>query len=563
MDYAKQLSERQTPQSEKIPGSTQVPNSAGGFAWPVDDWTRLDRFLVLGNEGGPYYARERTLTVENAAGVLRCLALDGPRAVARIAAVSDAGRAPKNDPAIFALSLAVTHGDSKTKAAALATLPAVCRVGTHLFHFLQALEQLRPHGPKEGHAPNGGPAVGVYGRSVRRGLGRWYTGKDIDALAYQAIKYQQRDGWAHRDVLRLAHPKTDEAARARLLRWMVGKPVEDAAALPALVRAFLQVQAEPSDVKAAVRLIRQYDLPREALPTELLQSADVWAALQERMPMTALIRNLPTLTRVGVCAPLSAGTQHVVAQLGDADRLRKARIHPIQLLAALRTYAQGHGERGKAIWEPVGQIVDALDGAFYLAYGNLTPSTARHVLALDVSGSMGGGNMGGVPGLTPREGACAMALVLAHQYPANVIIGFTTSGPGVFAVGGSAHGPGYAKAVAPLEITAKWRLDQATAYVARLPFGGTDCALPMLWAEAEKVQADAFTVITDNETWAGNIHPSQALRQYRQRLGIPAKCAVIGMTATQFSIADPADAGMLDVVGFDTAVPQLLTDFIG
>jgi 60 kDa SS-A/Ro ribonucleoprotein len=33
------------------------------------------------------------------------------------------------------------------------------------------------------------------------------------------------------------------------------------------------------------------------------------------------------------------------------------------------------------------------------------------------------------------------------------------------------------------------------------------------------------------------------------------------MTATEFSIADPSDAGMLDVVGFDTATPQLITDF--
>jgi 60 kDa SS-A/Ro ribonucleoprotein len=28
-----------------------------------------------------------------------------------------------------------------------------------------------------------------------------------------------------------------------------------------------------------------------------------------------------------------------------------------------------------------------------------------------------------------------------------------------------------------------------------------------------------------------------------------------------FSIADPADGGMLDVVGFETATPQLIADF--
>ena len=56
-------------------------NSAGGYTWPVDDWVRLDRFLILGAEGGSYYASERTLVRENAEAVERCLRADGRRAV--------------------------------------------------------------------------------------------------------------------------------------------------------------------------------------------------------------------------------------------------------------------------------------------------------------------------------------------------------------------------------------------------------------------------------------------------------------------------------------------------
>jgi len=50
---------RATPQHEQILGSNQVPNSAGGFAWNLSDWQRLDRFLVLGTEGGMFYIGER------------------------------------------------------------------------------------------------------------------------------------------------------------------------------------------------------------------------------------------------------------------------------------------------------------------------------------------------------------------------------------------------------------------------------------------------------------------------------------------------------------------------
>src|SRR3954453_19137177 len=97
---------KKTPQSQPIPGTAQVRNDSAGYVWAVDDWARLRRFLILGSEGGSYYASERTLTRENAQALERCLAQDGPRAVAEIVRVSAQGRAPKNDPAIFALAMA-------------------------------------------------------------------------------------------------------------------------------------------------------------------------------------------------------------------------------------------------------------------------------------------------------------------------------------------------------------------------------------------------------------------------------------------------------------------------
>ena len=94
-----------------------------------------------------------------------------------------------------------------------------------------------------------------------------------------------------------------------------------------------------------------------------------------------------------------------------------------------------------------------------------------------------------------------------------------------------------------------------------MPMGGTDCALPMVYATEQGLGVDTFVVYTDNETWAGKIHAHQALAEYRRRSGIAAKLVVVGMTATGLSIADPWDAGMLDVVGFDGAVPSLIADF--
>jgi 60 kDa SS-A/Ro ribonucleoprotein len=98
MSYLKRFGTRRVPQSGPIPGSGQVSNSAGGFAWEVDDWARLRRFLILGSEGGSYYASESTLTRENAQAVERCIREDGLRAVAEIVPCQRAGAGAEERP---------------------------------------------------------------------------------------------------------------------------------------------------------------------------------------------------------------------------------------------------------------------------------------------------------------------------------------------------------------------------------------------------------------------------------------------------------------------------------
>jgi 60 kDa SS-A/Ro ribonucleoprotein len=549
--YARHVSTRLTPQSEPIPGSPQLRNSAGGFAFAVDDWVRLDRFLVLGAEGGSYYAGERALTLESAAAVRRCLEADGPRTVARIAELSEGGRAPKNDPAVFALAMAAGMGRAETRAAALAALPRVCRTGTHLFQFADAAEGFRG-----------------WGRALRRAVGAWYAGRDPRDLAYQLAKYQRRGGWSHRDLLRLCHVKLDGPANAAA-RWAVGKPD----ALPADAAGALAPLAGSEAVRRAtsaaevVRLVREYRLVRECVPTRWLREPAVWEALLADMPLAALVRNLATMTRVGLLTPASDATYVVLGALGDAARLRRSRLHPVAVLAALLTYSAGRGARRTTSpvppfpfapwvtpvttearvqrWSPVPRVVDALDAAFYTTFANAEPTGGRWLLALDVSGSMGCGTIAGVPGLTPRVGSAAMALVTAGSEPHHHVVGFT---------GGPAG-------VAPVPISPRRRLDDALGVVSALPMGPTDCALPMRYALERGLAVDVFVVYTDSETWYGSVHPAQALRQYRERTCIPAKLVVVGMVSNGFTIADPDDAGMLDVVGFDTAVPQLLIEF--
>ena len=312
-------------------------------------WVRLERFLVLGNEGGTYYATERKLTLENAGCVRECLTEDAARTIKTIVDISDAGRAPKNDPALFALALAAGSGHAALAGAALSR---VARTGTHLFQFVEAVKAFRGWGP-----------------SLKAMVGNWYAGQSVDDLAFQVTKYVQRGGWTHRDVLRRSGPPAPTPNHEALYRWVAkgmdgmgprsvlrqkdGKPLEyhghDPALLPAIVHAY-EATKRATTKDEVIRLIRDERIPREFLEgshSAMLNHPEVWDALLERMPLTATIRNLGKMSAVGLSKPHSAAVKTVCDRLGDADTIRKSRLHPIALLIALKTYASGRGLKGR------------------------------------------------------------------------------------------------------------------------------------------------------------------------------------------------------------------------
>jgi 60 kDa SS-A/Ro ribonucleoprotein len=530
-----------------------VENNAGGFVFKLDEWKQLERFLILGTEGGTFYVSEKKLTADNANKVLLLLKKDGVKVVEKTVEMLKSGRAPKPDVAIFVLALAASKGDDATRKAALAAVPSALKTGTHLLKFVDTVNGLRG-----------------WGRGLKKAVQLWFKGRKDETLALQLVKYKQREGWSMKDVLRLAKPVPETDVQGKLFGWTAKNekaewakaqvaPGDKAldfvwAAEQASGTKFVAEQADTEQAKAIlaeanqasvkklVDLIVTYRLPREALPTEALNKVEVWEALLQEMPMTAMIRNLGTMSKIGLLKPLSDAERLVFQRLTDAERLRGSKVHPIQVLSALRTYSSGRGVRSAATWNVSNKVVEALDEAFELSFGAIEPAGTRHLLALDVSGSMTTGEIAGVPGLTPNVASAALAVVAARTEPWTAIMGFD-------------HG------IRELGLTAKDSIVDATRKVSNIFNGGTNVALPMTWALENKIQVDTFVVLTDNETWAGNIQPVQALKKYRQATGIGAKLIVVGMTSTGFTIADPEDSGMLDVVGFDGATPALMAKF--
>lgn len=530
VNYGKHFNTQNTPQSQPIPGTNQVANSAGGFSFELDHWKQMDRFLILGAEGGSYYAGEHKLTEENALNLLKCIKEDGKRAVSRIVEISDAGRAHKNDAALFALALAASKGSEDTRKFALDNLSKVARIGTHLFHFAEFVNSQRG-----------------WGRGLKRAIANWYSSMETSKLSYQAVKYQQRDGWSHRDLLRLAHPKADAGStRNDIYHWMI-KGWEGVGDLPHPVKdlqiiwAFEKAKKAENEVEVA-KLITEYHLPLEAIPTDK-RGPRVWEALLPSMGSTALLRNLGNLSKCGL---LANGAWDVIKQvttkIKDFETLKKDRVHPLSVLAAINTYGSGHGIRGHGSWDVVPDVLEALNSAFYASFDAVLPANKRFILGVDVSGSMDGGSVSGIAGLTPRIAAAAMAMVTYRTEAQATVMGFSDT-------------------LVPINITRNDTLEKVIQRMQSIPMGSTDCSLPMTWALKNRIKADVFMVLTDSETWSGRNHPVQALQKYRREMGIPAKLIVVGMVSNKFSIADPNDSGMLDVVGFDTATPEVIRAF--
>ena len=543
------ISTVRTPQTQPIPGrADQVRNAAGGYVFAKDLFTRLEDFLILGTTGGTYYIDQTTLTFDNAQVVFDAIAADGRRAVALAVDVSDGRppRAPRNEPALFTIAVAITRGDLDTRRAARAALPKVARTTNHKAIFFGYWKNL--HGK-----PTGGGTAPRIGRLTRGAFGDLFLADSPDAVAFKACKAAARktgsgEPFALRDLLRIAHPKADSEQRKTLFGWIAGNVTdEQARAVLPSVDAFLTAKSVALP-EQAVQVVTERGVPWEFLPDHVLASPMVWEALVDSVGMTALLRNLARMTRIGALRPLSDATRRAVARLTDPVELAKGRIHPLDVFLAGRVYAAGHSRPNPHAeahrWIPVPQILDALEESFEAAFGNVPPSGRRLLVAVDSSRSMtwGGVSVGGTPVGTPYEIGCVMAVILSRIER------------------GNAHVIDVDTGVHTSRVTARTNLREIAMW--RPSGGGTDLSLPFAWARSQRLNVDGVLVLTDNETWAGAAHPVQELAAYRSAVNPAARAVVAAMTATGHTIGDTRDPGVLNIAGFDASLPQLVTGFV-
>ncbi|HAZ47258.1 MAG TPA: TROVE domain-containing protein [Cyanobacteria bacterium UBA11369] len=516
--------QQQTPQSQPIPGreSEMIQGRSGGWMFDAGIWKMLRRCLLIGTAKSTYYAGKRELT-EDFVAVVREAVAENPTKVAEEILYASDGRSINNSAPIFALVLLSMGEAPEAKKAFQEIFPQVVRTGSHFYEWLNYTKSLRG-----------------FGKVIREVGKNWLSREDVKGLAYQLLKYQQRQGFSHRDALRLFHVKPTTEDQQLLFNWVIKGWEELPSEIPSEALAqiwwYEWLKRNPDQTHEA---ISQGRLTHEMAAPVGKMDKQAWQLLFNQMPIGAMLRNLGSLTELGVLrADAGANLSRVEAVLNNKEHLRKGRIHPIDVLKALKTYQSG-GRLGRSqkTWNPVSRIVDILETAVELSFEVVEPTGKSFMHAVDVSGSMG--SLVADMGLSCCEIATTMALVTAKAEKNYTIRGFATD-------------------FRNLDITAKDSFSSAVRKASNQNFGGTDASVAYDWMIKNKFKADVVCFWTDSESWAGRRHPSQALAEYRNKVNRNVKAVYVTLAPYRITLVDPKDPLSWDLAGFDPSTPRVI-----
>lgn len=522
----------------------------GGVANIIDKWTQFHRFLIMGAVDGYYVGMKEQLD-EAKTLIDSCLVEDRYRTLAMIQDVTKNRRAAKIDPPLFAYALALSHQDYEIRKAAYPYLYNIAGYSTALFHLFAFTAKQRK----------------ISGQGIRKAFASWYTDprRTPEKLAYQVAKYQQRDGVSHSDILRMVHPKAADSMVMRtsfkqeglgeavfydytadpkgaIYDWVMGR--EAGGFLPPFLAVVNKINRDTNDgslgVEELTQLILMHKLPREVIPTKWLNDPGVWSALLVDMPMEAMLRNLGKMGSIGLLEPGAAGN-YVKAKIENADAVFNSGLHPMKIFQAQKVYEQGRGDRGSLTWRVNTRIVEALDEAFYMSFGNTEATGKKVCIGVDLSSSMSGCTVLGMENVLASTAAAIMAMATIRAEPECAIIGYN-------------EGP------IELPISARQRLTDVERLIRSKMGGGTDCGVPYALMGQLKEQVDAFVVYTDDAHGFG-VNPQRCLDKYRATVNPEALAASVAFSSANYQhIAH--DRRNLALAGMDTAVPQLLAQFI-
>jgi len=517
---------KETPQNKPIPGreSEMKKNLAGGYSFKASDWTALRRWLLVGSMSGAYYQGKEEMTEANIKVLNRCIKANASKVGEEIIDASKKGTSVHTP--IFAL-VVLSMGDASSKNVFRDIFNSVIRTASHLYEFTSYVKDMRG-----------------FGSVIHKAVNGWLDAKEAKELEYQLLKYQNRNGWTHADILRKFKPKTEDVNKNSVYKWAVGKGfnIVEANGLNRIAGYEILKSASTSE-DAVILMINDLKLTHEMIPANIKRTTGIWEALFHNMPVGATIRNLGNLTEKGIFK--NVANLDLLEKKLSKENLAKAYIHPINFASALLVYQSGgHLGRSKLTWNTVPRILDIMNQGIQDCFEVLEPTGKQFFYALDVSGSMTG-NMVGNMWLAPYQVAGILALASVKSEKNYFVGGFDTR----FKV--------------LQRITKNCSYSEIVDWGSGVwpgNFGGTNASVAYDYAIKNDIFADVFVFVTDSESWTGHRHPSQALKEYRSKINPNAKSIYITLVpySDRVSLVDPKDPRSYDVASFTSQTPKMI-----
>lgn len=436
-------------------------------------------------------------------------------------------------------------------------LQTVCRTPEQLFMFLMYCQKSLK--------------LKSWPRRHRTAIAKWYTANpqyldDPMLLAKHVTKYRRRHGFSHKRVLKSCHPNTSRCPHEiKFILCYVVKGISKANRLHrgenskiASVMEFIddvdtlrQGRMPEDDV---VALIKKWQLTWEQIPTVHLRSAKIWEALLHLMPMTALLRNLGKLTMHRLLEPGSQEETKTCSRLNDAELLKSAKLHPIQILSSLNGYRMGQGFKSdRCNWNVNQNIVRSLTQAYMmqLTSSSQNPDLPQNVLvAINTRHSIEE-HVVGIPLTNCKQTATALAMTLKKSQQSTHTV--------TFGSGGIARRLDFQLSDAGI-LDIENALDTVEQRSDDEP---VNFDAPFQYARQNMNAVNAVILMTDRLNEQDRSDIQKAYRKFKEKFLDVSFITVCFQNSEETSpVADPQDPNMLDVIGVDAEALDIILSFI-
>lgn len=508
--------------SSPIPGreSEMVKNNAGGYAFDDGPFGAIYRFVMLGIDNGTYYVSPSALSLRLMKAFEEYLDPHSEKAemgmrVKRFMQLllygTNSSMRKRNVLSAYAIGLTLMPDEYRNMA--YKEFNKIVNTGSDLLYFMAYTRNL-------------GRGVG---KGLRRAISRWYNGRDFDQIDYQLAKYTSRQGFHHRDVIRLAHPAPNSDELSAVFKYLLrgGTP-------PSFSRFHhIERLSQVDNLNELMEIVIKHNLSWEMIPTNPWHKMpEFWERMLDHLPWNAFLRHLRRYINYWIAEKGEyAGFDKAIERLDKVNK-EKLHVHPGRILDAHIALVDLRIEK----------VTEALKGAFFRGFERVKPTDISIGIGTDTSGSMFYAAL--------FDKAIAINATLEKAIKNTETVFFKSN----------AYIPKLTMSISDLAFAGPFPINAHKLRRLGIKPGHTNAASVIEHFLEKGSRHDAIVIITDEETWLGK-HPSRVFEKYQKRVNPNAKLVVITLSPAGRPMTDPSKADQVTVVGWTPDIAKIVVNF--